>query len=62
MGWHFSISFILGPFIAEVISFFCILYFLICLDKNNYKKYFLNNFSKFFIIFTTSSYNFTNKF
>ena len=44
---------------------FCILYFLICLDKNNYKKYFLNNFSKFFIIFyllvlITSLINFNN--
>ena len=61
----FPLALILGPFIAEVISFFCILYFLICLDKNNYKKYFLNNFSKFFIIFyllvlITSIINFNN--
>lgn len=61
----FPLALILGSFIAEVISFLCILFFLLCLDKKNYKKYFLNNFSKFFIIFyllvlITSLINFNN--
>ncbi len=61
----FPLSLILGSLIAEMIAFFCILFFLFCLDKNNYKKYFLNSFSKFFIIFcilvlVTSLINFYN--
>ena len=61
----FPLSLILGIFISELISFFCILYFLFCLDKQNYKKYFFNDFSKFFIIFyliilITSLINFYN--
>ena len=61
----FPLALILGSFIAEMISFFCILFFLIFLDRNNFKKYFLNDFSKFFIIFyililITSLINFYN--
>lgn len=61
----FPLSLILGIFIAELVSFFCILYFVFCLDKQNYNKYLLNNFSKFFIIFyllilITSLINFYN--
>jgi len=61
----FPLALILGSFIAEMISFFCILFFLIFLDRNHFKKYFLNNFSKFFIIFyililITSLINFYN--
>ncbi len=61
----FPLALILGSFVAEVISFFCIVFFLLCLDKSNYKKYLLNNFSKFFIFFyllilITSLVNFYN--